>query len=126
MSLVDANIILRYLLDDHDELSPKAAEILEQQIVTLPMEVACEVVYVLQKVYRVERQEIRQQLRNLLNENLTVMEKPAVFLMALDCYGTSTLDFVDCLLVAYHIVEKETVFTFDSKLHKLIQSKDTG
>jgi predicted nucleic acid-binding protein len=48
MSLVDANVVLRYLLDDHVELSAKAQEILEQQVVTLPMEVACEVVYVLQ------------------------------------------------------------------------------
>lgn len=53
MSIVDANIILRYLLDDHADLSPKAAEILEQQTVTMPIEVACEVVYVLQKVYAV-------------------------------------------------------------------------
>lgn len=60
MSIVDANILLRYLLDDHPDLSTKAAEILEQQTVTAPMEVACEVVYVLQKVYAVERQEIRQ------------------------------------------------------------------
>ena len=35
MSVVDANIILRYLLDDHAELSPKAAEILEQKTVAL-------------------------------------------------------------------------------------------
>jgi len=50
MIIVEANIVLRYVLDDHTELSPKAAEILEQQSVTLPMEAACEVVYVLQKV----------------------------------------------------------------------------
>ena len=50
MSIVDANIILRYLLDDHTELSPRAAEILEQETPILPIEVACEVVYVLQKV----------------------------------------------------------------------------
>jgi len=50
MSIVDANIILRYVLDDHVELSPKAAEILEeQQTATLTLEVACEVIYVLQK-----------------------------------------------------------------------------
>jgi len=58
MSVVDANIILRYLLDDHAKLSPKAAEILERQMVTLPIEVACEVVYVLQKVYVVDRKDI--------------------------------------------------------------------
>ncbi|NEP59288.1 MAG: type II toxin-antitoxin system VapC family toxin [Symploca sp. SIO2G7] len=121
MSVVDANIILRYLLDDHDDLSPKAAAILEQQTVTLPVEVACEVVYVLQKVYAVEREEIQQQLGNLLNENLIEMEKPAVFLKALECYGTSRFDFVDCLLWAYHTVEQQKVFTFDDKLRKHIQ-----
>lgn len=51
MSIVDANVILRYILDDHPELSTAAAAILEQQTVILPIEVACEVVYVLQKVY---------------------------------------------------------------------------
>lgn len=124
MSVVDANIILRYLLDDHADLSPKAAEILEQQTVTLPMEVACEVVYVLQKVYTVDRAEIRQQLENLLAENLIAMEKSAVFLKALECYCTRTFDFVDCLLWAYHTVEQQTVFTFDKKLHKFIQGTD--
>ncbi|MDD5404741.1 MAG: hypothetical protein PHZ14_09430 [Sulfuricella sp.] len=34
MSLVDANVVLRYLLDDHEELSPKAADILERHAVT--------------------------------------------------------------------------------------------
>ncbi|WP_238154305.1 PIN domain-containing protein [Synechococcus elongatus] len=98
MIIVDANVLLRYLLDDHSDLSPKAAEIIEQQIVTLPMEVACEVVYVLQKVYTVERDEIQQQLGNLLAEDLIGMEKPAVFLKALEHYSNSKLDFVDCLL----------------------------
>lgn len=124
MILVDANVILRYLLDDCDELSTAAAAILEQQIVTLLIEVACEVVYVLQKVYAVDREEIRQQLGNLLNENLVAMEKPAVFLKALEYYSKSKFDFVDCLLWAYHTVEQTIVFTFDNKLQKFIQQTD--
>ena len=125
MSLVDANIILRYLLDDHTELSPKAATILEQQTVILPVEVGCEVVYVLQKVYAVERKEIQQQLGGLINEGLVSMDKPAVFLKALTCYGDSTLDFVDTLLWAYQLVEQQEIFTFDDKLRKYIQ-RTTG
>ena len=31
--------------------------------------------------------------------------------------GTS-LDFVDCLLAAYHLLNGESVFTFDKKLNK--------
>ena len=125
MSLVDANVILRYILDDHPELSTAAAAILEQQTVILPIEVACEVVYVLQKVYAVDREEIRQQLGNLLNENLIEMEKPSVFLKALECYGKSKFDFVDCLLWAYHTIDRQTIFTFDNKLHKFIQRTNT-
>ena len=121
MSLVDANIVLRYLLDDHAELSPKAAEILERQSVTLPVEVGRKVVYVLQKVYAVERKEIRHHFGELLDEGLVGMDKPAILLKALECYGDSTLDFVDCLLWAYQRLERQEVFTFDSKLLKQIQ-----
>lgn len=100
MSMVDTNIVLRYLFDDHTELSPKSAEILEQQVATLPIEAACEVVYVLQKVYAVDRKTIQQQLTSLLNEALVTMDKPEVFVKALEYYGSSTLDFVDTLLCA--------------------------
>lgn len=121
MSLVDANVVLRYLLDDHAELSLKAAGILERNSVTLPVEVGCEVVYVLQKVYAVERKEIQQQLGELINEGWVSMDKAAVFLKALEFYGNSTLDFVDTLLWAYQRIEQQEIFTFDSKLLKQLQ-----
>ncbi|MCF8002957.1 MAG: hypothetical protein K9L32_01905 [Chromatiaceae bacterium] len=82
MSLVDANVVLRYLLEDHAELSPRAAEILEQQQVTLPIEAACEVVYVLQKVYSVERDTISQRLTELVSESLVRMDKLAKVIKA--------------------------------------------
>ncbi|EQB96741.1 hypothetical protein [Geobacillus thermoleovorans] len=39
MKIIDANIILRYLLNDHDELSGKAATIIEDNKVLLLREV---------------------------------------------------------------------------------------
>ena len=126
MSLVDANVVLRYLLEDHAELSPRAAEILEQQQVTLPIEAACEVVYVLEKVYTVERETISQQLTELVTEGLVQMEKPNVFLRALECYRLRGLDFVDCLLLGYHLEEHQPIFTFDEKLSKLIKKHHRG
>jgi predicted nucleic-acid-binding protein len=123
MSLIDANVVLRYLLDDHAELSAKAAEVIENEIVTLPTEVACEVVYVLQKVYEVERPEIQRQLGALLG-TLVSMEKPTVFLKGLECYAASRLDFVDALLWAYQVVEGEQVHTFDDNLKKYLKRSD--
>ena len=44
MRFVDANVILRYLLDDDPQLAEKAAKILEQGQVHVPFEVMAEVV----------------------------------------------------------------------------------
>jgi predicted nucleic-acid-binding protein len=126
MSLVDANVVLRYLLDDHAELSPRAAEILEQQAVTLPIEAACEVVYVLQKVYEVDRDTISQRLTELVSEGLVRMDKPGVFCRALAWYRQRALDIVDCLLLGYHLEEQQPIITFDDKLAKLIQAQAGG
>ncbi|MCD6535358.1 MAG: PIN domain-containing protein [Deltaproteobacteria bacterium] len=121
MAIIDANIVLRYILNDHEELSQKATDILEHQSTILPIEAACEVVYVLQKVYHVDRTKIKQCLEELVNEQLIIIEKPKILLKALQCFASTTFDFVDTLLWAYHAVEKQEILTFDVKLNKYIQ-----
>jgi predicted nucleic-acid-binding protein len=124
MAIADANIILRYILDDHPELSSQAAEVIDNNAVTLPIEVACEVVFVMQKVYQIERLNIRDALSKLIDEDLISTNKPKLLLKALGCYGQTKFDFVDCILWAYHKVEQESIFTFDRKLKKYIDKKD--
>ena len=65
--LIDANIILRYLLNDNPEMSEKAKEIINDGAFTIP-EVMAEVIYVLKGVYKVERQEISDVLQEFLKE----------------------------------------------------------
>ena len=113
MAIADANIILRYVLNDHEDLSTRAAKIIENNVVTLPIEVACEVVFVLQKVYQVERSEIQAILSELIQEDLFSLDKPELLLKALDCYRETKFDFVDCLLWSHHKIEQELVFKFD-------------
>lgn len=88
------------------------------------LQAACEVVYVLQKVYAVNREEIRQQLTDLLNETLVQIEKPDVFIKALEYYSRSSLDFVGTMFCAYHTVDGQEIFTFDNKLNQFIQRTD--
>jgi len=121
MLLVDANIVLRYILDDHPELSTRAAEILEQHEALLPLEVVCEIVYVLQKVYSVPRKEIQAKLCALLDDRLISVEKTESLRQALSVYCTKNLDIVNALLWAYHNVEHHQVMTFDEKLSKLLE-----
>ena len=121
MLLVDANIVLRYILNDHPELSARAAEVLEKHEASLPIEVVCEVVYVLQKVYHVPREQIQVKLGALLDEHLITIEKTEVLRRALSAYCTKNLDIVDALLWAYHSVDHHQVVTFDEKLSKCLE-----
>ena len=59
-------------------------------------------------------------LVGLLNEALVSMERPAVFVKALEYDGSSSLDFVNTLFCAYHGVEGKQVLTFDQKLKQFV------
>ncbi|NLW23111.1 MAG: type II toxin-antitoxin system VapC family toxin [Tissierellia bacterium] len=121
MKVVDANIILRYLLNDHEELSDTATTIIENNEVLIPNEIIAEVVYVLEKVYKVKNDDICNTLLELLKyENIVVSDKELIE-EALLLYSRKRLDFVDTLLYAYGKVKGYTVYTFDKKLALLLE-----
>lgn len=121
MKIVDANVILRYLLNDTEGLSEKAAELIENNEVYVPNEVIAEIVYVLEKVYKVENSEISSSLMELFDyDNLRVSDIDVVN-EALKIYSEMKLDFVDTLLYAYHKVRKYEIYTFDKKLNNLLK-----
>ena len=118
-SLVDANIILRYLLQDDDKMFQESKRIIENGAEALP-EVLAEVVYVLMKVYAVERHEISEALRTMLSE--VQVNNSAIIDKALELFGENNLDFVDCILLAYNQVENMSVQTFDKQLKKKLSN----
>jgi len=120
MKIVDANIILRYLLNDSDDLSERAAEILENNMVFLPNEVIAEIVYVLEKVYKVEKKKISSLLLELFEYSNLQVEDFGIVNEALRVYAARKLDFVDTLLYAYYKLGKHDVYTFDKKLNNLL------
>lgn len=111
--LIDANVILRYLLNDNPEMAQQAKAVIEGGAYTKP-EIIAEVVYVLKGVYQATRADIRTFIKELLNSVLCAESDKVSY--AVDVYADTTLDFVDCLLVAYHVLGSEDVFTFDKKL----------
>jgi len=121
MKIVDANIILRYLLNDHEELSDKATMIVEDNEVLLPNEVIAETVYVLEKVYSVKNGEISDILLELFKYKNIIVDDIEVLEEAFLLFGRRRLDFVDTLLYAYNKVKGYEVYTFDKKLKKLLE-----
>ena len=111
---VDANVILRRILRDNEEMAARADQVFNEGAWTFPA-VLAEVVSVLSRVYKVNRQDISATLLTVLDE--IDIERPLVMVRAVLLFGSTRLDFVDCLLAAYHEIEKIDVVTFDKELN---------
>ena len=121
--LVDASVILRYLLGDHEEMAEEARSVILAGAETVPA-VLAEVVYVPDGVYGVPRVEIAAALLDLLDDVL--VEPAGEMRTAVRTYGETSLDFVDCMLVAACAESGRRVLTFDRKLRRLLESAEGG
>lgn len=118
MVMLDTNMILRYLLNDNEEMSLKAEDIIKKEQVCVTIEIIAEVIYVLKGVYSVEREEIKESLLAFLKEVVVVEED--VLKLGIKTYAKHNLDFPDCILYAYNRIKGYEIKTFDKKLLKLL------
>ncbi|MBA3018242.1 MAG: PIN domain-containing protein [Proteobacteria bacterium] len=121
--LIDTNVILRYLLGDHAELSSKAeAFMLDVSEGAKPAEildvVIVECIYVMEKYYQIPKAEIIDKLSKILNFTGIVNSDRSEILEALLKYGSTDIDIVDCILAA-HSSPKKVVVSFDKDMKKL-------
>jgi predicted nucleic-acid-binding protein len=116
ITLADAKVILRYLLRENSKMVDQAIALIAGHSVVARYEIIAEVVYVLQKVYALPKEEIAKVLRRFVSLPNISAEYPPIIAKALDVFATQKLDFVDCLLCAFHLVAGYEVFTFDKKL----------
>lgn len=98
-------------------MSMDAKIIIEEGAFTLP-EIIAEVVYVLKGVYKIERVQISSTLKDFLDE--IEVENQEILCEALNFYSETSLDFVDCILIARHRMFGEEVASFDKKLNKML------
>lgn len=114
--LLDADAVLRYLLEDIQEQSDCVAETIEAGA-EVTVEVLAECVYVLSDVYHVSRSDIAESLGILLDE--VTCRRKRVAAAALGLYSGSSFDFVDCVLAAEVSENGREALTFDKKLQSL-------
>ena len=120
MLTVDANVILRLILNDNAEMVKAARLALSKDFFFIKHEVLAEVVYVLAKMYNVSRDDISKAITGILKNRRIRVESKKTVRYAISAYQSHSLDFVDCMLYAYQIVREEEIFTFDKKLQKLL------
>jgi len=126
--LIDTNVILRYLLDDHERLSPKAKKVMKQVSEGLIRAeirdiVIVECIYVLEKFYKVPKGDVADKLSAILNFKGVVNADRDQTMRAILSYRETGVDIVDCLLAAHSSAERPVVsFDHDFKKLKAFQS----
>ena len=122
MQYIDTNILLRYLLNDHAEHSLLARKIIAENIVNTPIEVLCEAVFVLKRVYGATQKDIADTFLDFYENTNCILPHREAVLRGIKYFGEKDLDFVDCILAGYCETENINVQTFDKKLENLIAS----
>jgi len=121
--LVDTNLIVRYLVQDHEKHAKAAGKLFEAcdrgeiEIVVLPA-VLAECVFVLESFYQHPRANIAAALSTLISSPGVEVSENAVHLDALDRYRKTKVHFVDCLLAAVARAGDIPVATFDEDFRK--------
>ena len=123
--MIDANVILRYLLRDNQQLYKKAESLFNEvfsgrQRALIIQPVIAEVVYVLQKLYKVSREEIAEVLIEFLKMKGVKVQDKDIMLESLEIFRDKNLDFVDCLLCVYS--KEYEVISFDGGVSRCIKS----
>ncbi len=122
MKIVDTNIVLRYLLNDHKTLSPQAYDIMTTNKILILSQVVAELLYVLKNVYQSTREEIVATLFSIAEMDNVQFENSDIVFCALDEFKATNLDFVDTLLFAYKKIENRDVIIFDKKSNSRIEN----
>ena len=121
--LVDTNLIVRYLVQDHEKHAKAAAKLFnacdrgEVVIVLLPA-VLAECVFVLESFYQHPRADIASVLAHLISSPGIEINDLAVHLDALNRYKRTKVHFVDCLIGATAVAEDTPVASFDQDFRK--------
>jgi len=121
--LVDTNLIVRYLVQDHEKHAKAAGKLFDAcdrgdvVIVVLPA-VLAECVFVLESFYEHPRGHISSALGRLISSPGVEIGGATIHLDALERYRKTKVHFVDCLLAAIAAAEDIPVATFDQDFRK--------
>jgi len=125
MQLIDTNILLRWLLGDHKELSPRAEKLIGQakpsSLIVTDIVVA-EITYTLRSTGR-DRKQTSEALLLIGRTEALKYENEELVMTIISLLVETKLDFADCYLLARARREKLGLATFDNPLEKLFSAE---
>jgi predicted nucleic-acid-binding protein len=116
MISLDTNVVLRFLLDDVPEQTQKATKTIEKNKVYITDVIAVEVIYVLEKVILLSREDVCRLVVDFLSF-ANVVHNPYFLLEAIQLYKHHpSLSIVDCYAAAEAKAYSNQLVTFDKRL----------
>lgn len=124
---VDANVLLRALLNDDPSQSAIAHELLaslsDERRGYVGISALLEIFWVLRSRYRVPRQPLCETMRELLMIKHLDIESSAAVVQALAMYRKGRMDFEDALLAERNVeADCDFTYTFDRNAAKAVSS----
>ncbi len=78
--------------------------------------IMAEIVYVLSRIYKIEKRQIASALKRLLFYKSLYTDNKLITFEALDIYGSRNIDFADALLCAKQNLEGFEIVSFDKDI----------
>jgi len=116
---LDTNVLVRYLTQDDPEQAAGATRLIEHELTEespgfIGIVVLVETTWVLQRLYRVRAEEIRETVTHLLGSRTIVVENREVVARAISICESNACSFADAVIVASALgAGCETIMTFD-------------
>ena len=126
--IIDANVILRFFLEDDEEKFQRSKEFFRklefgEDDAFLTEIVFAEVIWVLQKVYSIPRKEISPIFLKLLNYNgLKTVFGKEIFSESLKLYAVHTVDIQDIFLSVLTRMKGSKIISFDKANFKKLKA----
>lgn len=122
-SIVDTNLIVRYLVQDHDKYAKAAGRLFDacdrgEAVIVVLAAVLAECVFVLESFYEHPREDIASVLGRLISSPGVEISGAPIHLDALARYRKTNVHFVDCVIAAAAVAEGISVATFDRDFRK--------
>ena len=121
--LLDTNIIIRFLVGDHENFLLQSTEIfkkieLSQIKVEILEGVLMEAYFVLTKFYKIPKNEVINDLKTILAFDGVINHNKAVFFETFFILESKNIDFVDALIHAKSKLQKYAKLSFDNDLKR--------
>lgn len=118
---VDANIIVHHLLGDHPTLSPQAKKLFiraQSGKIQLYFDevIIAEVVWVLKSFYKIAKEDICQQLLDIITQEWVINPKKRLMIKSLEQFKITNLSYIDCWVLNVSKHKKLQLQTFDKAL----------